>query len=598
MAAPRPDVPAPAIEIWGRKEAQRALDECPEKRPPNDKVVGEIVEDMRAGRWRFTGDELSFTGERAIANGVNRLHALVIAGIDLPFVAVRGVVKRDMIDRHKKRRNADALKADGVEHEYDVASTAAVVATLATGRAVPRPMGDIRAPYIRAMLDMHPGIVASVERCVPFRKLVSVPKLSAWHFLAGLADPAKAEEFLSTLGGKDPGRADHPAWTAHRYIAKIRARKGFDASVETVYSALVKAWNAFYEGRPLRQVQIADHEPPELIAGMPSVGLPPTGEASVLRTAERARYQDEQVAAATAATVELAFVTPDMAREWLLESNDGNRRADSYTYEKYKRDMLAGHWEFNGQTIKFGRPQNGRPPRMLNGQHRATGCDFAHREDPTFEGFWCVVVRGLEDDVFDVLDMRTPRKVSDPVKARGVASEKIVTAALRVLVIHDAGEIMNLKITPSIPELLDKLREDDSVARFPNFLTRLAKEQMIGDGSDLVAIWQLLRRDGGPAAEEFMRTVMTGLGLSDVRDPRYVLRIKLQRDYNDRKAKKARLNAYLAVWVKAWNLHVRGARTSRLTWERTEGFPEILPEPGEPAAANDARPATAAAAAD
>ena len=65
-------------------------------------------------------------------------------------------------------------------------------------------------------------------------------------------------------------------------------------------------------------------------------------------------------------TTEIVTLTPALAAEW-LNSNTCNRPLSTLRASRYARDMKAGDWRFNGETISF--TADGR---LVDGQHRLT----------------------------------------------------------------------------------------------------------------------------------------------------------------------------------------------------------------------------------
>lgn len=57
-------------------------------------------------------------------------------------------------------------------------------------------------------------------------------------------------------------------------------------------------------------------------------------------------------------------VTPELARVW-LRANTRNRNTRERAVTEYARDMVAGHWNLNGEAIKFAYDGS-----LLDGQHR------------------------------------------------------------------------------------------------------------------------------------------------------------------------------------------------------------------------------------
>lgn len=69
--------------------------------------------------------------------------------------------------------------------------------------------------------------------------------------------------------------------------------------------------------------------------------------------------------AAKSVSSELVHVTPDLARRWLAQNTDSNRRPSVRTIEAYAGEMKAGRWELTHQGLAFN--QTGE---LIDGQHR------------------------------------------------------------------------------------------------------------------------------------------------------------------------------------------------------------------------------------
>lgn len=113
---------------------------------------------------------------------------------------------------------------------------------------------------------------------------------------------------------------------------------------------------------------------------------------------------------------EVMEITPEMAREWMERHREaveasrtanGGRARDNRPVRwndvaAYARDMKAGNWSLNGETVK--RASNGTIP---DGQHRLYACMQA--EVP----FRSLVVTGVEPEAQDTIDTGSRRKLSD-----------------------------------------------------------------------------------------------------------------------------------------------------------------------------------------
>ena len=100
-------------------------------------------------------------------------------------------------------------------------------------------------------------------------------------------------------------------------------------------------------------------------------------------------------------------ITPERAAEW-LKLNTLNRPKKLQKIALYAADMKAGHWPVTGATICFG-----RSGRLLDGQNRLQAIVDSGAT------VRLLVVWGLDDDVFDVIDGGSRRTASDVLVIEG-----------------------------------------------------------------------------------------------------------------------------------------------------------------------------------
>lgn len=102
-----------------------------------------------------------------------------------------------------------------------------------------------------------------------------------------------------------------------------------------------------------------------------------------------------------AMTYDEILVTPEIAIKF-LESNTVNRRIKEKIVRVLARDMSAGNWYANGQTISF--YEDGT---LCDGQHRLHAVVMSE----TSQRF--IVVRGIEKKAAKSIDTQTVRSISD-----------------------------------------------------------------------------------------------------------------------------------------------------------------------------------------
>lgn len=99
--------------------------------------------------------------------------------------------------------------------------------------------------------------------------------------------------------------------------------------------------------------------------------------------------------------ISVVEVSPEMARKW-LERNIGNRPASPKHVAKLESAIRGGKWKMTGDPIRFS-----KSGKLIDGQHRLQAILNSG------ETVTCVVMRDLEDEIFDVLDSGKGRQKSD-----------------------------------------------------------------------------------------------------------------------------------------------------------------------------------------
>lgn len=96
-------------------------------------------------------------------------------------------------------------------------------------------------------------------------------------------------------------------------------------------------------------------------------------------------------------------ITPAMAQSW-LKRNSGNRPLKQSHVLRLAKAIGAGGWKLTGDPIRFS-----ETGKLIDGQHRLQAIVLADQPAQ------CVVMQGLSDDIFDVIDSGSVRSRADAV---------------------------------------------------------------------------------------------------------------------------------------------------------------------------------------
>lgn len=263
-------------------------------------------------------------------------------------------------------------------------------------------------------------------------------------------------------------------------------------------------------------------------------------------------------------TVEIVDVSPELAETWLA-LNANNRNVRRAAIDAYARDMRAGRWLVNGETVKFD-----LTGALRDGQHRLSAVVAAETTVAM------VVVRGLAPDVMPTVDAGAKRTYSDTLKLQGEDNTSTLAAVTRRALMWSRGQRTNTgRVTPTPLEMNAYLAENPRLRTSAEVAAHLASRALLP--ASIFGLCHFLFSDLDPdAAEWFLGRLADGDGLS-VDDPIAVLRgriVKMRvggRRVNETDA--------LALTIHAWNAHRAGETRTQLRLPKGGLTPENYPEP-------------------
>lgn len=282
---------------------------------------------------------------------------------------------------------------------------------------------------------------------------------------------------------------------------------------------------------------------------------------------------------------EMTEITPEMASEWMerhRKAVSGNRTANGGKARDnrqirwgddgvagYARDMKAGKWRKNGETIKIA--WDGTIP---DGQHRLYACMEAKVP------FWCLVVTGVDPEAQDTIDIGLRRKFSDVLtignEPNAIVLASVTRWSLRWLHGVRGGTSAGGQYNPTQQEMLDflavtpHLRDAAQFAVHARQLLRSVRASVFG------MAWILFNGLDPIAAKVFLDGVLEG---ADLHKGHPVLAFRA-RIWNARENEE-RLSdqEQLALMILAWNAWREDRELTRLQLPKGGLTPKNFPEP-------------------
>jgi hypothetical protein len=257
-------------------------------------------------------------------------------------------------------------------------------------------------------------------------------------------------------------------------------------------------------------------------------------------------------------------VTPEMAKDWT--SRNLHNRPVRYTFvSQLARDMRAGNWDLNGETIKIA--DDGT---LLDGQHRLYACMMA---EVPFETF---VITGLPASAQRTMDTGAKRRVSDQLSLAGEKNARALAPIARwsLLWLRGARSKAGRDIEPTHPEILafiaaePRLRGAADFAMSAHADVRQVKVTVWGMS------WLLFNGINDLAAGVFLDRVRDGADIG-VGHPAHTLRARVF------KMKEERLTEHeqLALFCVAWNAFRDDRKTAILKLPTGGLTSKNFPEP-------------------
>lgn len=154
--------PNPELMLVTPTQAAQWLKTVPSyQRRIKARKIEAFTRDMMAGKWKLTHQGIAFDEDGGLADGQNRLHAVVKSGVAVRMYVFRGLGRDaiQQVDTGKSRTIADALKVGGARQAGEVHVAIAQMMMAAHGWGAKTPT----ASEVQDFMDAHPAIDFGVD---------------------------------------------------------------------------------------------------------------------------------------------------------------------------------------------------------------------------------------------------------------------------------------------------------------------------------------------------------------------------------------------------------------------------------------------------
>lgn len=278
-------------------------------------------------------------------------------------------------------------------------------------------------------------------------------------------------------------------------------------------------------------------------------------------------------------------ITPELAREWMDRhakvvaanrvANSGKARDNRIIrwgddgVAGYARDMKAGRWDLNGETVKIA--WNGTVP---DGQHRLYACTEAG------VAFRSVVVTGVEPRAQDTIDIGIGRKFGDQLaiasEPNAVVLASVTRWSLRWLHGVRSGTTGSSSYKPTRQEMLDFLAVTPHLRDATTFAVHARQTFKSVRASVYGMAWILLNGTDAIAAQVFLPRVLDGADLP-LGHPVLAFRARIWNAVETQE--RLSEQEQLALIILAWNAWREGRTLTRMQLPKGGLTPRNFPEP-------------------
>lgn len=228
--------------------AQQWLDSMGRNRNLRPGLAELLARDMTAGRWVFTGDTIKFSNGVMI-DGQHRCKAIVLSGVSLPMLVVRGLAANAQAntDMGARRGAGDALAISGYDDSHILAAAARLALRIQANR--PRSRSQVSHAEILEFVTHHPELADAVKLARSHHGVAINPSVLAYCcWRLAQVDEHALHEFLYSLDANVfQSRTDPRNTLARRLNAAVVRREHVPAP--TMVAWVFRVWNAWRTGR-------------------------------------------------------------------------------------------------------------------------------------------------------------------------------------------------------------------------------------------------------------------------------------------------------------------------------------------------------------
>ncbi len=234
-----------------------------DNRPVKNPTISLYTNDMKTGKWEFTGDVINISLEGKLINGQHRLLSIVNSGTTQVFHIQTGLRPEafNKMDIGKVRTGADTLAMQGYSN-YSIVTTVVKYVSMYNANLLEdyitlktkskfsnQDIADEAAKLDRELLQESARMASRFYARYKFMDSTTVGPL---YYIFAQIDSEAALNFFDLLSSGDGISSDkHPSIFLLRNKLIASASSGSKITLKHRYAIVIKAWNAYRKNKPM-----------------------------------------------------------------------------------------------------------------------------------------------------------------------------------------------------------------------------------------------------------------------------------------------------------------------------------------------------------
>lgn len=224
-------------------------------RPLRQLIVKKYARDMKANKWDVNGESIKFDQDGNLIDGQHRLAACIEANMPFTTVVVYNANARN-VDTGWNRQLGQYLQAQNEISTYVLAAAVRLIYAQEHGALYSISRLPATNEEVLETLSRHPQVRESIAPSQKARTLAHVSALTFLHYaFRREAGDEKVKEFFDSLVSGINLDRNNPIYNLRQALIKNSLSKSKMTRL-TVMQLIIKAWNYWLKGSPLKILAI------------------------------------------------------------------------------------------------------------------------------------------------------------------------------------------------------------------------------------------------------------------------------------------------------------------------------------------------------